>query len=924
MPISPSRPETLLRRLVRAALIGFLTLALVAPAFAAPAASGGLTVPPLPPLTAGSLPAQGGSSAALGGTMLFPLASQDLSYQLLQMVFGHEVTDIANGQWTGSPSATKPGQTTQTGTGSIMAAGFGIYNMAILIVVALMTVWGTLTGILHTANEGEWLGKNGSAFWVPVRIVLAGAMLLPVLGGYSVIQGVVIWGSLEGAAVADAASNVMIQEFVARPQVTAPMPPQGRQIAAALLASQSCANYYNWHTGPELTNYNPQAASPTQWYVDTLVTQTVPPDTTYTLEDPRGAPIWVHTVASTGNAEAVSYTFLHPPSATWWPGPTGRIPAVSNICGNISLKVPLNLPSQGLAGGLLSEVNNASALEAARVTMMNADISGFLAARADVLPLARMLATGRAPVSSTTGEIVPPRPVYMAPATIPVPTGPGGVTPSSTPPPPPSAPTRADVAQGEATFANAGPAFDGPVAQGSATVLRQLIGQHNLSAITREVQANGWLTLGSLWLTIARIDQSDHNLATPHLSTTLPSATTMIAEESRGHTVIHQAIAVGASPTLNLGNPISSSAQSRRSEPFYDRWTHDAISGVSDFISRALMLPVEGILWGLTGSQGGGWGSAEGTLRGTVAALTHGNPLIAFMNAGQLLLTMAGALLVLWIGLKMVGMFKGVATAGASAVTGGVGGAFFGTLLQYLAKIASLALSLVLVFLIAGFVLGILLPALPMIAFLSGVLGWLLAVAETLVAAPLWAAAHVSFEGNGWAPQRAQMGYQMIGGLVLRPILLVLGLFLAIALMEGAAWLVGAFFLGYASNYLSGTQSITQALEADGLLIVLIGLLIYLSHMAVRIISSLPDQVLKWIGGGNDALGGAGDMEGKVREVFGGVVNYGRAGHTNASKILGADTKPENREGGSDAKAAAAENREEDTGSINNDSLPRV
>ena len=928
---SPFRTETPLRwpwamrptmygrqcRWARAALIGFLTLALVVPAFAA-SDTGGLTVPPLPPLTAGSLPAQGGSSATLGGTMLFPLASQDLSYQLLQMVFGHEVTSIANGQWS-SPSTTKSGQTSQTGTGSILAAGFSIYNMAILIVVALMTVWGTLTGILHTANEGEWLGKNGSAFWVPVRIVLAGAMLLPVLGGYSVIQGVVIWGSLEGAAVADAASNVMIQQFVARPQVTAPMPPQGRQIAAALLASQACVHYYNWHAGPEFTNYNPQTASPTQWYVDTLVTQTVPPDTTYTLEDPSGAPIWVHTVASTGNADAVSYTFLHPPSATWWPGPTGRVPAVSNICGSISLKVPLNLPSQGISGGLLSEVNNTSALEAARTTMMNADISGFLAARADVLPLARMLATGRAPVSSTTGEIVAKRPVYMAPAQIPVPTGPGGVTPSDTPPPPPQAPTRADVAQGEATFANAGPAFDGPVAQGSATVLRQLIGQHNLSGIAQAVQAKGWLTLGSLWLIIARIDQSDHNLATPHLSTSLPSATTTIAEESRGHTVIHQAIAVGASPTLNLGNPISASAQNRSSEPYYDRWTHDVISGPSDFISRVLMLPVEGILWGLSGSQGGGLGSAAGTVQGTATALTHGNPLIAFMNAGETLLTMAGALLVLWLGLKVVGMFKGVATAAASAAAGGVGGAFFGTLVQYLAKIASLALSMVLVFLIAGFVLAILLPALPMIAFLSGVLGWLLAVAETLVAAPLWAAAHVSFEGNGWAPQRAQMGYQMIGGLILRPILLVLGLFLAIALMEGAAWLIGYSFLGYASNYLSGTQSITQAIEADGLIIILIGTLIYLSHMAVRIISSLPDQVLKWIGGGNDPLGGAGDMEGKVREVFGGVVSYGTAGHANAAKILGADTQAENREVGSDAKATAAENREADAESKNND-----
>ena len=351
MPHSLFCTENPLRYLARAALVGFLTLALVAPAFAA-SGTGGLTVPPLPPLTAGSMPAQGGSSAALGGTMLFPLASQDMSYQLLQMVFGHEVTNIANGQWTSPSSTPKSGQTSQTGTGSILAAGFGIYNMAILIVMSLMVVWGTLTGILHTANEGEWLGKNGSAFWIPVRIVVAGAMLLPVLGGYSVIQGVVIWGSLEGAAVADAASNVMIQQFVSRPQVTAPMPPQGRQIAAALLASQACTHYYNWHTGPQLTNYNPQNATRTQWYVDTLIAQTVPPDTTYTLEDPYGSEIWAQAFTTSSNADTISYTYIHPPSLTWRPGPTGHVPAVSNLCGSISMKVPLNLPSQGLSGGL--------------------------------------------------------------------------------------------------------------------------------------------------------------------------------------------------------------------------------------------------------------------------------------------------------------------------------------------------------------------------------------------------------------------------------------------------------------------------------------------------------------------------------------------------------------------------------------------
>ena len=898
------------RRWAHGILILVLVLVGATPAFAT-SPSGGLSIPSLPPLTAGSLPAAGGSSATLGGTLLYPLASQDMSYRLLRIVFGHEVSAIAHGDWT-APATTQPGQTALNGTGSILAAGFGIYNMAILIVVALMTVWGTVTGILHSANTGEVFGEHGSLFWGPIRIVVAGAALLPVLGGYSPVQGIVIWGSLEGAAVADAVSNAMIREFVSHPQITAPMPPQGRQIAAAMLASDACEGYYNYHAGPELTGYDPKTATPTQWYVDQLVTQTKPPYTTYTLYDPPGAPIWVQTEPASGSGEATTLTFLHPPSPTWRPGSSGSIPPSSVICGSVGLKVPLNLPSQGLTGGLLSEVHNTSALKAARDTMMNADFNGLNAANNDALPLAEVLETGRAPVSRTTGQIVPKPPVYMAPAQMPLPEG------TTPPPPPPPTPSRADVASAETQFAKAGPAFDRAVARGSATVLRQLMGQQNLSAITQAVQAKGWLTLGSLWLTMARIDQSDHNVASPHVTASFPSTRTPIAQESRGHTVIHQAIAVGASPTLNLGNPISASARSRSTEPWYDKIAHELIATPSDWIAHILMLPVEGVLWGLTGAKGGGFGSTVGTVQGTAAALTHGNPLIAFMNAGQFLLTMAGGLLVLWVAVKVGGALLGKLAGGAAALTGGVGGLlghlFGGLFGRFLAKLTALAFTLMVAFLVGGFALGVLLPALPMLAFWSGVAGWLLMVAETLVAAPLWAATHASFEGSGWAPQRALMGYQLIAGLILRPILLVFGLFLALALIEGTAWFIGTSLLGWASDYLSGTQSITQALEADGIIMLLIGGLLYISHMSVRVISLLPDQVLKWIGGGTDALGGATDMEGKVREVVGVVVSHGKAGAANAQKILG-----DNKEAAQDAdhagQAAGHENREVDANS---------
>ena len=864
------------RTTLAAALLLLVGSALSAPAFAGaapapppmaqagtytPSSSGGnLSMPSLAP---------GSGTGSLFGVVFYPLAPQDIGYSLLQRIFGPEVTTIASGGLTlsgGTSSSSTASATNVSGAGSVLADGFGVMNTGILLIVALMTIFGSLTGILHTANRGEWMGRNGSVFWAPVRVIIGGGALMPVFGGYSLVQAMVLWTTMAGMGVANRAADVMISAFVSRPAVVAPSPPAGRQIAEGLLAGQACAAYYNAHAGAQIDNYNPAKATPTQWYVDELVMSEAGGDTTEQLVAPTGANIWTHSFTSGSSTDETQYQWVHIKDPQNWKA--AQIPAKDDICGGVGFRVPLNLPSHGWTNGLLGEVSNPQSESMVQNFMFNAEQQGVQAAAADTKPLATLLGTGRAPISSTTGDLVLPSPAFPSGATPAPQAVAGGATVPVTTPPAPKAPSVSQVASAEATFAQASAAFDTPVVNASNAAIHMLVGQKNMQAIVNVVEKEGWLTIGGLWLNLARLDQSEHNLASPHTAISTP-ATKGLAQSSRGAIVVRQAIAIGSHPTTALGRLIGASARSNVSAPWYERAWDGVKADASDLISRVFMIPVETIMSVFVGSSGG-LGNAHQTVSGAASALSSGNPLIMFMEAGQLMLTIAGGLILVWVGAKVAGALGGGAAAAAGAAAlGPLGAVVAGAVEKVVEGFFAIAALLISAFLIGGFVLGILLPALPLIAFLSAAMGWLLMVAEAMVAAPLWAAAHVSFEGEGWAPQRAQLGYQMVAGLVLRPILITIGAFLAMALMEAAAWLIGISFLGYASAYLNGTQSMTQALEADGLVIVLILMLTFVCFHAVRVMTVLPDQVLKWIGGGTSALGAAADMQGHVNKVMG-------------------------------------------------------
>jgi conjugal transfer/type IV secretion protein DotA/TraY len=109
----------------------------------------------------------------------------------------------------------------------------------------------------------------------------------------------------------------------------------------------------------------------------------------------------------------------------------------------------------------------------------------------------------------------------------------------------------------------------------------------------------------------------------------------------------------------------------------------------------------------------------------------------------------------------------------------------------------------------ASILLAFVLPMMPFIKFLFGVIAWFKSIAEAIVGVPLWALAHISTDGNGLPGKHGEQGYYVLLHIFLRPVLMLFGLILALILVN-----VAISFLNLTYNYaVSGAlgETITDA-----------------------------------------------------------------------------------------------------------------
>ncbi len=158
----------------------------------------------------------------------------------------------------------------------------------------------------------------------------------------------------------------------------------------------------------------------------------------------------------------------------------------------------------------------------------------------------------------------------------------------------------------------------------------------------------------------------------------------------------------------------------------------------------------------------------------------------------------------------------------------------------------------------AGVLLSVATPVLPFLIFMGGAIAWLILVVEALVAAPLVALKKLDPSGDGLIGE-TKHAYMLLLSVALRPILMIIG-FVACLVLLGP---IGRFINAVVFDALSLTkgEGLAWLLATIGGVFVYAAILMAAIHALFSMIGTVPDRVLRWIGGGDGAHGGTAGEE---------------------------------------------------------------
>jgi defect-in-organelle-trafficking protein DotA len=273
----------------------------------------------------------------------------------------------------------------------------------------------------------------------------------------------------------------------------------------------------------------------------------------------------------------------------------------------------------------------------------------------------------------------------------------------------------------------------------------------------------------------------------------------------------------------------------------------------------------------------------------------------------------------IWIGIAVVLLPAGIVLNTCGAVN--PGGQTFKTFLDWLQP---LLLAGAAGFIAIGFSIGFYIPLYPYMLFTFGVIGWIIAVIEAMVAAPLVALGITHPEGHDFLG-RAQQAMMLLISLFLRPVLMLIGLFAGMILCQVSLSIVLYTFSGFCADIFYIASPIKgQGLQGDlvlqsagavmgrtfiegggtGLGKIITSLLVFPLFLAVftmmvytttvtcfSLIHQLADYILAWIGGPQSHGANAQTMLDQVKQGMTQGIHKGAEGvaQSNRGREFGAD-----------------------------------
>ncbi len=207
------------------------------------------------------------------------------------------------------------------------------------------------------------------------------------------------------------------------------------------------------------------------------------------------------------------------------------------------------------------------------------------------------------------------------------------------------------------------------------------------------------------------------------------------------------------------------------------------------------------------------------------------------------------------LGAGIAGKTDGVATA--AAAKGGKYGGILSIGAKILGKsaqgalaigamIAPLLITWGMLILVPGMMLFYLLPMLPFIHFCLGVLTWLVTLLQAVIAIPVIAIAHITPHGEGLPSGSARGAYTMMLQLFLRPIMMIVGLVVtALLINTGITFLTRVFFIPLQTGLVGSDDPMSS----------IVFFLLYAStcyaliNASIQCIDEFPMRSVSWIGG---------------------------------------------------------------------------
>ena len=243
--------------------------------------------------------------------------------------------------------------------------------------------------------------------------------------------------------------------------------------------------------------------------------------------------------------------------------------------------------------------------------------------------------------------------------------------------------------------------------------------------------------------------------------------------------------------------------------------------------------------------------------------LVEGDPIAAVADIGHTMITTAECVLGGLVALKAtVAIAKGSIFGRIANTATGVGNGI-SKVIETIGPQLFLAL---LVLWINGAMLAYFLPFIPFLLFWSAAVGCILLYIQALFAAPFWAIAQISSQGEGFLGENGKTGFMMLFSILTRPVLMICGFLVSIVIMGKIGHYIGmaikiAIGTGPAADHAFGPTG------AFVMIFLLSGLFITLFHKIFRLVTDFPDQIPRWIGQLYHSIGDQSDADlGKIRD----------------------------------------------------------